>query len=245
MLLLFSVDGSSVHSPKHMDSLYTDDSGAPVVVVTGALPPAPNKLNRLRSYMHSPSEIAKYNVVRFKKFRQRSSFYIFRVLGYLFSFDIGFFKLLVGMGATVFDKEQYNKSGLSYYNALQEMSEKEWKEWMREWSSLVLELPRCGWVYKYGQWNLQCSSNFFQTALLSPIMSIRRYFQFLKAGFGFWDDDSLTVLIQTKIDKFELDNLIEDGYADELMASVMRPRAALLRIYPYFAPMSLFMQQVG
>ena len=79
----------------------------------------------------------------------------------------------------------------------------------------------------------------FSKIAFSLFASIRRYL------LGFWDAESLQCLVQSKIEQYNLNDLIEDGYGDQLIASVIMPRAAVLRIFPYVAPLSLFIQQMS
>lgn len=147
-----------------------------------------------------------------------------RSLGYLLSFDVMFIKLLVLQGSIVLDK--FDKNSFSYNDViLMDATEEESKNCPKISKTSLLSIEK----------------------IISKIMvAIPRCFKFILAGFGFWDDEMMRILIQSKFHKLNPDEvLITKGYADEFIASIIRPRAALIRIFPYAAPVSLFMQQVG
>ena len=71
------------------------------------------------------------------------------------------------------------------------------------------------------------------------------WLSFGKAALGWWGEDTLDCLVERKIRKMRLNPLLEDGYAGEVLAAVMKPRAAYLRVFPYCAPAALLVQQMA
>jgi len=45
--------------------------------------------------------------------------------------------------------------------------------------------------------------------------------------------------------RLRLDPLLLDGYAGDILAAVLRPRAAYVRLFPYCAPVALFVHQMA
>ena len=173
--------------------------------------PIPSESNR-KSYL--PFEKAHFT----EEFRPKKSWFIQKVFHHLLSIDILFCKLLILMGAAVFDN--FEGESFSYFAAFADCTEDEWKIYYEEWGALGLQLPSCGWVYDdYDKLRLYFNSDFFGKALSSPLIAISNYLTFTKIGFGFWSEKSLQVLIESKIVKFKLEPLIEAGHAGDILSA--------------------------
>ena len=209
-------------------------------------PAPPKTLERKSSVLLLAGEAIRVNVIRMRAFKKESTWCAERALSHAFSFDLLMFKLFVSLGGTVFDSDDFRATQFSYFAAFYPCTESEWADYQSNWASLTLQLPRCAWVQNGTKgYRLTCTGDFFYKLAFSLVLSIHRYFRFLKAGLGFWDLDSLQCLVETKILNYQLDAMMVDGYGDQLLASVMMPRAGLLRIFPLMAPLSLFIQQMS
>ena len=72
-----------------------------------------------------------------------------------------------------------------------------------------------------------------------------RWGSFGKAALGWWSEELLACLVERRVRRLRLDPLLLDGYAGDILAAVLRPRAAYVRLFPYCAPAALFVHQMA
>ena len=127
------------------DVTFSTNSRHNLLTETDADKPAVGKLGRKSSNTILPDQkVLKVDVIRFRKFKKDTSWFYHRFVSYLLSWDVLMFKFFVFLGWSIFDDFDYLK--FSMKSCFYAGSEAEWKDFQKNWSSLVLQLPRCAWM---------------------------------------------------------------------------------------------------